>query len=408
MTPSDHTHPDLRGKRAAVILYSSFPSDPRPNRAAEAMAEAGMTVDVLCLAESEKEAPHEKCGNISVYRIPMRRRRESKLTYLLQYGRFLLSSFWFLTRRSLRKKYDIVHVHNMPDFLVFAALVPRLQGTRVILDIHDPMPELMVTIYGLPPKHWFVRILRIFERLSIGFAHLVLTPNIAFKTLFISRSTKRENKIQIVMNSPQEKLFDPDRLGANQPQATDNRAFRIMHHGSIVHRHGIDLLVEAIARVRPQIPGVRLDIYGNRTPFVDTVLSRAQELGVSDIVAYHGPRTQGQIAELIRECNLGVVPNRRSVFTDINFPTRLFEYLSMHRPVIAPSTQGIRDYFSDEQMMFFKPEDVSDLAERILWVYRNPQETSRIVQAGIEIYRHHLWSQEKSKFISLVGTLMQQ
>jgi glycosyltransferase involved in cell wall biosynthesis len=369
------------------------------------MAESGITVDVLCLAESENDALQTKIGNINVKRLPMQRQRGSKLTYLLQYGRFLFSSFWFLTTRCLRKKYDYVHVHNMPDFLVFAALLPRLQGTRIILDIHDPMPELMVTIYNLPPKHWFVGVLRLFERWSIGFAHLVLTPNIAFKNLFVSRSTSREAKVQIVMNSPQEKFFNPDRLGAATPKSADKAGFRIMHHGSIVHRHGIDLLVEAVARVREQIPGVQLDIYGGKTTFVDTVLTRARELNISDIVHYHGPKTQGEIAELIRECDLGIVPNRHSVFTEINFPTRLFEYLSMHRPVIAPSTQGIRDYFSDSQMLYFKPENVEDLAERILWVARHPQETAEVIHAGIDVYRRHLWSQEKARFLSLVSAL---
>ena len=135
------------------------------------------------------------------------------------------------------------------------------------------------------------------------------------------------------------------------------------------------------------------------------MLEGARRLGVAEIVHYHGPKTQTEIATAIDRCHLGVVPNRRSSFTETNFPTRLFEYLAMNRPVIAPTTQGIRDYFGDQQMLFFEPGDVADLAARILWVREHPAETREVVRAGAEIYRHHMWSEEKARFTNLVSTL---
>ena len=394
----------LRGKRAAVLLYSYYPADPRPRRAAEAMAAAGMEVDLLCLSESDGDAPRERINGVHVFRLPMQRMRGSKLAYIWQYARFLLSSFWFLARKGMLKRYDVVHVHNMPDFLVFGALVPKLRGARVILDLHDPMPELMMSIYELPEKHWIVRVLRVVESASIRFANLVLTPNITFKHLFVSRGCPPD-KMQIVMNSPQIEIFDPSRVPEQAPARNDG-LFRVMHHGLIAHRHGVDQLVEAVARLRPQIPGIQLDIYGGRTAFLDIVLETAQRLGVSDIVHYHGPKSQAEIAQAILECDVGAVPNRRSMFTERNFPTRLFEYLAMRRAVIAPSTQGIRDYFSSEQIHYFEPGDVDSLAARLLWVWQNPEESRRIVARGLQVYEQHLWPEEKKHFQALVSQLL--
>ncbi len=394
----------LRGRRAAVLLYSRYPSDPRPRRAAQAMIEAGMQVDLLCLVEEDSDLPEETVDGVRVFRVPLTHRRDSKWVYIWQYSRFFASSFWFLFTRGLRNRYDVVHVHNMPDFLVFAALIPKLRGARIILDLHDPMPELMESIYRLGTADWKVGFLRRVERWSIAFSNLALTPNLTFRNLFVSRSCRTE-KMQIVMNSPQEELFDPDLFGPEPEAASATDEFRVMHHGSIVHRHGVDLLVEAIARLKPQIPTIHLDIYGAATPFLDTVLERAASLGIADIVHYHGPKSQAEIAAAIRTCQVGVVPNRRSTFTETNFPTRLFEYLAMHRPVIAPSTQGIRDYFSDEHMFYFEPDNVANLADRILWVKEHPNESAAIVQKGTEIYRHHLWSQEKARFLNLVAGL---
>ena len=139
----------LRGKRAAVLLFSYFPEDARPSRAAQALAAEGMTVDIICLQRDQTEPRRETLGGINVFRVPLKRCRGSKLRYLAQYSTFILRSFVQLAFRSMSRRYDLVHVHNMPDVLVFAALVPRMLGAKVILDLHDPMPELMQTIFGL-------------------------------------------------------------------------------------------------------------------------------------------------------------------------------------------------------------------------------------------------------------------
>ena len=200
----------LRGKRAAVLLYSNYPFDPRPRRAAEAMAEAGMTVDLHSLGDPDSGLPStEFIKGVRLSRIMLKHQRGSKWVYLWQYSRFIFSCLWFLTRKGFWHRYDIVHVHNMPDILVFAALVPKLRRAGIILDLHDPMPELMTSIYSLKEGSPFVRMLRILEKLSIGFTDLALTPNQAFKDVFTSRSCSPD-KMQIVMNCPEESIFHPD------------------------------------------------------------------------------------------------------------------------------------------------------------------------------------------------------
>ena len=395
----------FRGKRAAVVVFSHYPSDPRPCRAAEALVRLGMNVEVLCLKQDENEPRREICNGVGIRRISLKRRRGGKFSYVFQYSAFLVISFVVLAFRSLTRRYDLVHVHNMPDILVFAALVPKVFGAKVVLDIHDPMPELMMTIYGLTPESFGVRLLKKFERWSINFADAVLTVNQACKKIFTARGCPPE-KVHVVMNSPDEGIFkyrDTMRISSERSPA---KPFIIMYHGSLVERHGLDIGVSALGIVRQTVPHAELRIYGQRTPFLEQVLNSVRSSGLEKAVRYFGPKSLEQIVEAIDECDVGIIPNRRSIFTEINTPTRIFEYLSRGKPVIAPAVPGIRDYFSDGQLVFFELGDANDLAHKLEYVCLHPEEVEKTVELGQAVYRAHQWSAERTKFTNLAGELL--
>jgi glycosyltransferase involved in cell wall biosynthesis len=317
----------LRGTRAAVLLYSYYPADPRPRRAAEALAKEGVTVDLICLRENENEPTRETINGVSVLRVRRRRYRGDKRRYVDQYAAFILTSFAYLTARSLTRKYDFVHVHNMPDVLVFSALVPKVLGAKVILDLHDPMPELMQTIFKLPEKSLSVRLLKRLEKWSLGFADLVLTVNLACKKIYASRSCPPQ-KIDVVMNSPDDDIFrfrPPKANGSNGNGSDPARPFVILYHGSLVKRNGFDLAVDALEIVRKRIPTAKLMVCGGRTPFFDEVMESVRQRALQESIQHLGARDVNQIVEAIESCDVGIIPNHRNIFTELNTPTRIFE-----------------------------------------------------------------------------------
>jgi glycosyltransferase involved in cell wall biosynthesis len=394
----------LKGMNAAVVLYSYYATDPRPRREAETLHRAGMEVDVLCLRPNPQTPWRQKINGINVFYMPLRRRRAGKLVYMAQYAWFLTCSFFSLSALNFKKRYDLVHVHNMPDFLVFSALLPRLRGAKVILDLHDPMPELFRSIYGLPPEHFVVRWLKKMEKRSIAFAHLVLTPNRAFQELFTSRSCAPE-KIQTVMNSPETTIFDPERHPPSVSGSAPDRPFILMYHGLLVERHGLDLAIRAVAQLRPEIPGLQLHMYGEPTDYLKKIHELVDELGLQGVVQSHGFKHLDEIARDISKIDLGLIPNRSSSFTQINFPTRIFEYLAMHKPVIVPNTKGIQDYFAEDDILFFEAGNAGDLAAKIKWAFQNPAALAQRLQRGRAIYAEHNWNAEEKRFVNLVAGL---
>ena len=392
------------GKRVAMAMFSAYPNDPRPRRAIDALFSEGATVDLICVS-SEGGTPPAPEG-VRVLRVGIKNPRRGKLQYAMRYGAFILISSVVFGLRSLWRRYHLVYVHNMPDILVFCALVPKALGARVVLDLHDPMPELMKTIFGAPGESASVRLLKKIEKWSIGRADLAVTVNIACQKIFSSRSCGAE-KIAVVMNSPDEKIF-PFREARPQAGETGEggRPFVIMYHGSIVERNGLDVAIAALEQVQKSVPRAELRVYGQRTAFLERLLEEVQKRGLEKSVRYLGPKRLEELVTEIGECDLGVIPNHRNAFTEINTPTRLFEYLALGKPVVAPATSGILDYFNEQSLLFFEPGNPADLARKIEYAASHPREMQEIARRGQDVYALHTWERERETLVSRVGEVL--
>ncbi len=379
--------------RIAMVAFSYYLFEPRIRRESEALADAGYEVDVVCV-QKEGEPREEIVHNVHIYRMPLQRKRGSKLRYIWEYFYFTFSAFLKITSLHFKRKYKIICAHNMPDFLVFTGLIPRLMGAKIMLDLHDPMPEVFMTKYEKDETNFIIRTLIFLEKISVKFSKEVFTPNIAFKNLFL-RSCPAE-KMHIVMNSPDENIFTP-RNPDNKP---DPNKFIVMYHGSIVERNGLDIALFAIEKLKDKIPNLIFHVYGEGD-FVPRFLELIKELQIENCVNYHGQTSLENIVAALEKANLGVVPNKSNAFTQLNVPTRIFECLRMNKPVVAPATRGVLDYFDKSNLFLFEPGNADDLAKTILEVYENPEQRQAILEEGIKILQEHAWENEKQLWIKV-------
>ncbi len=394
----------LRGKRVAMVLFSTYPADPRPRRAADALLKEGASVELICLGDG-KTPKREVQNGIDVRRVAIKHRRGGKLDYAYQYCAFILISSFIVAWRSLKRRYHLVYVHNMPDVLVLSALIPKMLGAKAILDQHDPMPELMKTIYSLDENSLSVKLIAKFEKWSIALVNRVVTVNVACKRIFSLRSCPPE-KISVVMNSPDELIFPFHNRSLRKPSPESAKSFKIMYHGSIVERNGLDIAVDAFARVLQTVPHAELRICGSKTAFLEQVMKQVQAKGLEKNVSYLGQKRLEELVLEIENCDVGIIPNHRNAFTDINTPTRIFEYLALGTPVIAPRTPGIQDYFNPDSLLFFEAGNVEELAQQIEFVASHPNETDKIVERGQQIYLQNTWSEQRKILVNAVSELL--
>lgn len=395
---SDKTIP-----RVCMVVFSYYPEDVRVRNEAEALVDAGMSVDVICLRGISRKL-WEAINGVMIHRVDLRRTRAGKLRYLWKYSWFIFRAFLMVSRMHIRRPYRIVHVHNMPDILIVSAILPKLTGAKIILDLHDPMPELFRAIYSVPEDHGMIRVLKSLENISIGLADLVVTPNISFRKLFISRGCPAA-KIDIIMNTPKESVFQKNLSPNNFEKAPDQKSFALMLHGTIEERQGHDTAIKAVFYLRNAIPNLMLHVYGDGG-FLNDAQRLVNELNLQDMVLFHGAVSIEQIAQALATIDIGLVPNKRNPFTELNFPTRIFECLIMGKPVIAPRTQGILDYFNEESLFLFEPGNAEDLARKIMEVYYDPAQTQEIVERGRKVYLQYTWKSQSVILLNLYKRLL--
>lgn len=388
-------------KKILMILYSYYPQDPRPRREIEALIQSGYQVDLICLRGKEQVKKENQFG-CNVYRVNLQRSRESKIKYIQLYLSFCIRSFFVLNWMYIKNRYDAVHTHNMPDFLVFLAVIPKIFGSKVVLDLHDPSPEILMTIFKKGKKSRLFKIIVWIEKISIKFSDLVITVNKAFVDTFISRGCPRE-KLRIVMNSPQNSVFEKYTKNAVIKPRGDK--FILMYHGMIVEKHGLDTMVKALQILRSKIANLEMIIcgYGEYEP---QLLKDIKEYDLESLVNYMGEVTIEKIAETIPQIDVGIIPNKINPFTQINFPTRIFEYLINKKPTVVPRTLGIRDYFEEDAIFYFDSGNAENLADVIFEIYKDPDRSSEVVNKGYEVYKKYTWECESNNLIKIYEDLL--
>jgi glycosyltransferase involved in cell wall biosynthesis len=205
------------------------------------------------------------------------------------------------------------------------------------------------------------------------------------------------------MNTPQESVFN--QFVGQKRKKFDEKKFILMYHGSIVERHGLDLLAKAAKILENKIPDLEVIVYGDGE-FVPKFLDVVKSLRLENTLQYHGKVSLDEIAETIPEINLGIIPNRIGPFTQINLPVRTFEYLCMKKPVVVPRTQGIKDYFPEDSIYYFNAGDEVDLANVIYSCYSNPEKTKEIINKGFEIYFRYRWENQGKELIKIYSELL--
>ncbi|HLB67055.1 MAG TPA: glycosyltransferase family 4 protein [Thermoplasmata archaeon] len=390
-SPRDET---VVGIRACMVAYSHYPDDPRVSREARTLDRAGVDVDVICLRGAGQPI-RENIEGVEVYRIPLATRRGSRRRYAWQYGTFFLLAAVALSRAWRRRRYDIIHVHSLPDFLVFASALPRAFGARIILDLHEAMPEILAARFGLENDASLVRVARALERASAAFADEIFVVNDTIRDLLVSRGIP-PHKLAVLPNTPDEESMPPssrqvlvDRYGLQGEHA-------IVVAGGLNPERDIETLIRSIA-LPPLAGSVDLLLLGRGDPkYLAGLRALAEGLGLRKRVVFGGFVPHAEAMSLLSLSEVGVVTLVENPITRLGLPNRLFEYAMLGKPLVVPRLPAITDFVGPAGF-YYSPGNPTDLAAAITEAL-SPQAVAK-AEAVPERYEQVRWSRVAGRLL---------
>jgi glycosyltransferase involved in cell wall biosynthesis len=384
--------------RVCMLAYSFYDADNRVRRYAEALARRGDQVDAIAVGHAG-QPPVETINGVRVFRIQSRVRDErGPVSYLMKILQFFFRSTWFLTKRAFSEPYDLIHVHNLPDFEVFATVFQRMRGARVIHDMHEVVPEFYASKFRIGERSLVFRLLALVEKVSIAFVDHVIVVNHMVEETVLKRKSVRPEKCTVILNYPDTRIFKRSSQVRTERKSGE---FTICYPGTLSRHQGVDIAVEAVALLRERAPGLKFLIIGDG-PERENLKTLIAERGLEDRVSLTGLIPLEKVAEVMATIDLGVVPKRKEGFGDIAFSTKIMEFMAMGVPVLASRTRIDEFYFGDRLVEFFESGNAAEMAEKILGLMAAPERVAELRRNSGEFIAKNDWAVKQEEYFALV------
>ncbi len=379
--------------RVCIIRQYFFPREAHLRRDVKALMEAGFSVDVIC-AREPKEKFHEVWMGVNVYRLPLTHKRGKILRYIFEYFCFFFLCSVVLSVLHLKKRYKIIEVDTMPDFLVFSTIVPRLLGSRIILYLFENMPLLFAEKYNLELNSPIIIGLKAVERVAVAYADRVIFTHHRQEQYFLNKSI-------MVLNVPDEEIFLKNIKECKKREKSTSE-FLIVTHSTLSQIYGIQNIIKAVSLLKEKYPFLRCDIIGTGE-YYEELIELSKKLGTDVQIRFKGYIPFEEIASHLLKADVGIV----SILSDYLLPNKLFEYVCLGIPVICSDAFVIKVIFGQDEILFYKRNDYNALASAIEWVIINYAKALEMAKKIKMRYQNEFcWQKMKYKYLSFYWELI--
>lgn len=391
---------DPGNKSICHVSFSPFPDDPRIRRYVNALLEDGFKVFVIGIADGI--SPNfESIGNLEIHRMNISKKRTSYFRRVSEYVLFFLYAYIKCTSLFFRHKIRIFHTHNLPDFVVFTAFIPKIFGAKLILDMHELTPEAMMMRENMNERNLIVRLAKFIERRSVKTANGHITiHDIAAKIL--------EGRNRAVFHSIMNGVDSNELLGLHKVHTND---FNIVYHGTINPNLNLSLVIDALNELRDRMPAddfqsVKFLLYGSG-PSLPALLKQAEDLGLQDSVIYKGRLKHDEMLKELSKTSVCVYPPLRNIYTEICYPIKITELIGLGIPIISSRYKTICYYYPENCFFYFDAGDLAGLVEQILTVKNDPDLILKKTENAMLAYDKVSWSGVmKQRYLEIINRFL--
>jgi len=306
-------------------------------------------------------------------------------------ARILVSTF-LVWRKSLLLKARIFHIHD-PELLP-AGLFLRLFGCKIVFDMHENLPQQLLTKYYLNRSFSVVlsKLVHFFQNISFRFLPVVFAENSYAKHFWPIKHHVTVLNYPIVTAIPAK-------------QAGINRKFRLGYIGEISHERGINQIITILENIGTD--RIELMLAGPVRPDVSENLNykNAQSAGW---LMYHGQLSPKEAWREMGNCDVGLALLFPSPNFFESYPTKLFEYMVLGLPVIASDFPLWKEIIVGNQCgICVNPTDSKAIAAAINYLAENPKEAEELGKRGRKaVEEKYNWKTEEAKLLALYNQLI--
>jgi glycosyltransferase involved in cell wall biosynthesis len=393
----------VKGRRVLIVVENlPCPFDRRVMQEARTLASAGYSVSIICPKAPGFEKSFERVDGIDIHRHWLPREADGVLGYALEYSVALAMEFWLSLKVLFGRGFDVLHACNPPDTIFLIGGFYKLFGKKFVFDHHDINPELYEAKFG--KRGWGRRLLVALERMSFRTANLVISTNESYRSIATGRGRKNPGDVFVVRSGP-----DLTRIRQVPPNAAlkKGRRYLVGYVGVMGKQEGIDLLLQAVRYIVKDLgrKDIQFGLVGGGTE-LPAMRELAQQLDVADYVTFTGRAPDTELLEMLNTADICVNPDRANDMNDRSTMNKIMEYMALAKPVVQfDLTEG--RFSAGEASWYARPNDVADLAKKMVSLLEDEQQRIRMGAIGRErVERQLSWQHEAPRLLAAYEHLL--
>jgi len=178
----------------------------------------------------------------------------------------------------------------------------------------------------------------------------------------------------------------------------------ILYVGRLSYEKGVDLLIEAFAKIRRRLDYAHLVIAGKgKESIVDFYKRKVMQLDLpEDSVRIMRNVSDDVLRQLYNKCEVYVLPTRYEPFG-----ITILEAMACRKPVVATKVGGIPEIVKSKQNgLLFRLNDVDDLAEKIIKLLCDEKLHSKCSEGAYETAKKFSWEKVAENLLNVYVNLL--
>jgi glycosyltransferase involved in cell wall biosynthesis len=387
-------------KIVMAVANNTYPADVRVRNEAQTLAGAGHELTVIA-PQGNNQSRLEIVNGVRVVRYPAPPDGRGVLTYAVEFIYVTLATTLAVLFVWMRYGLDVLHVHNPPDTLFFASLLPKLFGKKLVYDHHDLAPELYLTKFDKSGGLVY-RVLLLLERLSCQTANRVIVVNYSYLLNDAERNGVKPQHITIVRNAPpmrHTEAVEPDAEISNRAQTV------VGYLGHIAHQDGVDHLLKALYHAQTDCGyddwyAVIIGPVDDANPLTHL----AQELGITAKLWFTGYRPEAEWRRLLASTDICFVPDPANQLNNKSTMIKMMDYMALGKPIVAYDLRE-NQVSAGDAALYARASDPQDMARQFVQLAENAVLREQLGAIGKQRIRESLaWEYSAKNLLNLYAS----